>query len=144
MQGLAADGMKVVLIVCYSTGSNAKITKSLPVPTNIASRLSSEVSEPSHPIYKRGWETALRKIKADFQPEFFEEIEEHFDAVKCEPQFQDLRGLCLLDSFSEELREYIEGYVEAQLDPFNKKDWKTYLEGYLDAVAKFLEVQAQS
>jgi len=57
---------------------------------------------------------------------------------------QDLRGLCLLDSFSEELREYIEGYVEAQFDPFNKKDWKTYLEGYLDAVAKFLEVQAQS
>ena len=57
---------------------------------------------------------------------------------------QDLRGLCLLDSFSEELREYIEKYVEAWFDPFNKKDWENYLEGYLDAVAKFLEVQAQS
>ncbi|MGA1560818.1 MAG: hypothetical protein ACO390_17565 [bacterium] len=136
--------MKAALIVCYSTGSNAKITKSLSIPTNIASRLSSEVSEPSHPIYKRGWENALRNIKADFQPEFFEEIEEHFDAVKCQPQLQDLRGLCLLDSFSEELREYIEEYVEAWLDPFNKKDWKNYLEGYLDEVDKFLEVQAQS
>ena len=124
MQGLAADGMKVVLILYYSTGSNAKITKSLSIPTNIASRLSSGVSEPPHPLYKRGWETALRNIKADFQPEFFEEIEEHFDAVKCEPQFQDLRGLCLLDSFSEELQEYIEKYVEAWFDPFNKKDWE--------------------
>jgi len=144
VQGLAADGMKVVLIVCYSTGSNAKITKSLSIPTNTASRLSSGVSEHSHPLYKQGWETDLRNIKADFQPEFFEEIEEHFDAVKCQPQFQDLRGLCLLDSFSEELREYIEEYVEAWFDPFNKKDWENYLEGYLDAVAQFLEVQAQS
>jgi len=49
-----------------------------------------------------------------------------------------------LDSFSEELREYIEEYVEAWLDPFNKKDWENYLEGYLDAIAQFLEVQAQS
>ena len=49
-----------------------------------------------------------------------------------------------MDSFSEELREYIEKYVEAWFDPFNKKDWENYLEGYLDAVAQFLEVQAQS
>ena len=136
--------MKVALIVCYSTGSNAKITKSLSIPTNIASRLSSEVSEPSHPIYKRGWENALRNIKADFQPEFFEEIEEHFDADEREPQLQDLRGLCLLDSFSEELREYIEQYIEARFDPFDEEDWENYLDGYLDALAKFLEVQAQS
>jgi len=52
--------------------------------TNIAPRLSSEVSEPSHPIYKQGWETALKNIESDFQPEFFEEIEEHFDAVERE------------------------------------------------------------
>ena len=50
----------------------------------------------------------------------------------------------LLDSFSEELREYIEEYVEAWFDPFNKKDWENYLEGYLDAIVQFLEVQAQS
>ena len=112
--------------------------------TIIASRLGSEVSEPSHPIYKRGWETALKNIEADFQPEFFEEIQQHFDAVERETQLQDLRGLGLLDSFSEELREYIEEYVEAWFDPFNKKDWENYLEGYLDAIAQFLEVEAQS
>jgi len=136
--------MKAALIVCYSTGSNAKITKSLSIPTNIASRLSSGVSEPSHHLYKQGWETALKNIESDFQTDFFEEIQQHFDAVEREPRLQDLRGLCLLDSFSEELREYIEEYVEAWLDPFNKKDWKNYLEGYLDEVDKFLEVQAQS
>ena len=112
--------------------------------TNIASRLSSEVSEHSHPLCKQGWETALGNIKADFQADFFEEIQQHFDAVEREPRLQDLRGLCLLDSFSEELREYIEGYVESEFDPFNKKDWENYLEGYLDAIAQFLEVQAQS
>ena len=57
---------------------------------------------------------------------------------------QDLKGLCLLDSFFEELREYIEKYVEAWFSPFNKKDRENYLEGYLDAVAQFLEVQVQS
>ena len=114
------------------------------ISAGIACRLSSEVSEPSHPLYKQGWETALRNIEAEFQPEFFEEIQQHFDAVEREPQLQDLRGLCLLDSFSEELREYIEQYVEARFDPFDKEDWENYLEGYLESVARFLEVQAQS
>ena len=114
------------------------------ISADIASRLISEVSEPSHPLYKQGWETALKNIESDFQPDFFEEIQQHFDAVEREPQLQDFRGLCLLDSFSEELREYIEEYVEAWFDPFNKKDWENYLEGYLDAVAQFLEVQARS
>jgi len=114
------------------------------ISANIAFRLSSEFSEPSHPLYKQGWETALKNIESDFQADFFEEIQQHFDAVEREPQLQDLRGLCLLDSFSEELREYIEEYVEAWFDPFNKKDWENYLEGYLDAIAQFLEVQAQS
>ena len=54
-----------------------------------------------------------------------------------------MRGLYLLDSFSEELREYIEWYVEAELDSFDVEDWENYLEDYLDAVAKFLEVPAQ-
>ena len=114
------------------------------IPAEIAYRLSSEVSETSHPIYKLGWKVALKDIESDFQPEFFEEIEEHFDAVECEPQLLDFRDLCLLDSFFEELREYIEQYVEARFDPFDKEDWENYLEGYLDAVAKFLEVQTYS
>ena len=113
-------------------------------PHKYRSRLSSEVSKSSHPVYKQGWKVALKDIESDFQPEFFEEIEEYFDAVECEPQLQDLRGLCLLDSFSKELRVFIEEYVEAWFDPFNKKDWENYLKGYLDAVAQFLEVQAQS
>ena len=114
------------------------------ISAGTACRLSSEVSEPSHPLCKQGRKTALRNNEAEFQPEFFKEIEEQFDAVEREPQLQDLRGLCLLDSFSEELREYIEEYVEAWFDPFNKKDWENYLEGYLDAVAQFLEVQEQN
>ena len=114
------------------------------ITTNCASRLSSGVNEPSHPLYKQGWETALKNIESDFQADFFEEIQQHFDAVEREPQLQDLRGLCLLDSFSEELREYIEQYVEAWFDPFDEEDWENYLEGYLDGVAKFLEVQEYS
>ena len=31
-----------------------------------------------------------------------------------------------------------EEYVEAWFDPFNKKDWENYLEGYLDGVLKAL------
>ena len=110
------------------------------ISANIASRLNSEVSEPSHPLCKQGWKTALRNIEAEFQPEFFKEIEEQFDAVEREPQLQDLRGLCLLDSFSEELREYIEQYVEARFDSFDEEDWENYLEGYLDGVLRASEL----
>jgi hypothetical protein len=66
--------------------------------SNIASRLSSEVSEPSHHIYKLGWEVALKDIDSGFQPEFFAEIAEHFYVVERKPQLQDLKGLSLLSA----------------------------------------------